>query len=560
MGFILRIKKLAAITNLRISSILVVLFFFVINSINDLIGLALIGPFVSVAFDSSFKTPEWVGEYSSLFEVTDLGFLFLILVFFSIIKFFVQIASNTYIIYFGQTVQLDLRRRLLQKFSELPLSDKLNTETSDLLYSLQNLVPRFGRLFSTTLKATSDVLLACIIIAFLTVNFTKIILIIVAVMVPLVILYEFFLGSMLQNNGKKLNASGTALIHVCQEISDGFQEIKTYNKFSLFEKSILTNNRSVAFYQTVQQSIQTMPRITIEFLMVVFTASIIITDWVSGSDGQILSVLSVFAMASLRLIPAATQLIVASGELRFESSTLEKIDRSINWEIINKVSNNNHDDLKSHNFSSFSVSNVSVAFDEKILIEDFEKKFNKGSIYGIHGPSGAGKTTLVNTLIGLLPSNTGSFCLDDRLIDPVKGQLYSRVAKIPQQPFIMNRNLYENVTLTEIEKADKKSIERFEDILSITGLHDVRKRFDNFNVGGGGDRISGGQKQRVAIARALFHERDILIFDEATNSLDSASEERILKSIQALKKDRIIFLISHSQTVLSICDDLISLG
>jgi len=199
---------------------------------------------------------------------------------------------------------------------------------------------------------------------------------------------------------------------------------------------------------------------------------------------------------------------------------------------------------------------------KKNTIKNLNLSIEVGSIIGIIGGSGAGKTTLVDIILGLLQPLSGSIIVDEIQIDSKNIFEWQKcIGYVPQEMFLIDATILENIAFG----IPKHLINREKVIKSakMAQIHDfiTKELPDGYStkVGERGARISGGQKQRVSIARALFRDSSILIFDEATSALDPVTEKSILKTIRSLTGNKTIIIIAHKLTALKDCDSIILL-
>ena len=179
----------------------------------------------------------------------------------------------------------------------------------------------------------------------------------------------------------------------------------------------------------------------------------------------------------------------------------------------------------------------------------------KGAFVGIVGPSGAGKTTFVDILLGLLKPASGSIKVDGVDIQQDIRAWQANLAYVPQTIYLIDGTIRENIALgMRPEDIDDEKVER---VLKMAELHDfvsVQPAGANTMVGERGVRLSGGQRQRIGIARALYQEPEVLILDEATSALDNETEESITHTILKLKGQITILSIAHRVSTLAECD------
>ena len=214
-------------------------------------------------------------------------------------------------------------------------------------------------------------------------------------------------------------------------------------------------------------------------------------------------------------------------------------------------------DLK--DVSRIDVENVSFAYGEEQILSDVSLSVKKGEILGIHGRSGSGKSTLLKLLMRFYDPKSGSIKINGETLPNINTcSLRDNMAYITQQTYIFNETIEENIrlarrdaTLEEIMEATKKaSIHDF--ILSLPEGYQTKMT----ELGG---NLSDGEKQRIGIARAFLHNAPIILLDEPTSNLDSLNEAMILKSLLNVKAEKLIILVSHRQSTMAICDQVIGI-
>lgn len=181
----------------------------------------------------------------------------------------------------------------------------------------------------------------------------------------------------------------------------------------------------------------------------------------------------------------------------------------------------------------------------------------KGTSLGIVGPTGAGKTTLVDIMIGLLPPTTGRVIVDGTDIQSDVRAWQRRLGIVPQTVFLIDDTLRRNVALG----LDDSEIDgqRVRDAVQLAQLDSVVAELPNgleTRVAERGIRLSGGQRQRVAIARALYRQPSLLVFDEGTSALDHLTENELVKEVESLRGERTIILVAHRLSTIRRCDQV----
>lgn len=238
---------------------------------------------------------------------------------------------------------------------------------------------------------------------------------------------------------------------------------------------------------------------------------------------------------------------LASGErvlsLLAEEPELKDVERAVDLKEVSRID----------------VENVSFAYGEEQILSDVSLSVKKGEILGIHGRSGSGKSTLLKLLMRFYDPKSGSIKINGETLPNINTRsLRENMAYITQQTYIFNETIEENIrlarrdaTLEEIMEAAKKaSIHDF--ILSLPEGYQTKMT----ELGG---NLSDGEKQRIGIARAFLHNAPIILLDEPTSNLDSLNEAMILKSLLNVKAEKLIILVSHRQSTMAICDQVIGI-
>ena len=211
--------------------------------------------------------------------------------------------------------------------------------------------------------------------------------------------------------------------------------------------------------------------------------------------------------------------------------------------------------------SHIKLVNVYFSYNKKLILKNINLTIKKNSSIAIIGESGGGKTTMVNIIVGLLNIDRGSLLLDGTDLREYDIRTFQKkIGYITQESVIFNDSLYNNVTLWD-EKNDK-NMSRFLNAISFASLTEIIESYpqkEETNLGLDGINLSGGQKQRISIARELYKDIEILIFDEATSSLDTDTEIQIQKSIDSLKGELTIFTIAHRLSTIKKSDEIIIL-
>ena len=298
---------------------------------------------------------------------------------------------------------------------------------------------------------------------------------------------------------------------------------------------------------------------------VVITAILLSVLGVLFSGGQIediVSILALFAAATFRLLPSMNRIILAMNAIKGGTHAIKLVhDDTVAFSAMPDAGTG--DEGGALTFSrELAFDGVSFRYtpEEPFVLSELSLAIRPGESIGIVGPSGAGKTTLVDLLAGLLPPTSGTITVDGQNIYGAAGQWRRNLGYVPQSIYLADDTLRRNIAFgrrdDEIDEARLANAIRLAQLEKIVaGLPQGVET----PLGDRGARLSGGQRQRVGIARALYNDPAVLIFDEATSALDSETEHEITDAIHTLKGQKTLIVIAHRLSTVRECDRLIYL-
>ena len=564
------IKDLKILLDKELKRLYFVAIVFVLSSSLDLIGLGLIGAYLAfIVNPDGFRELESLGYFNDvLSSSTDqelLVFFGLILMFIFLIRLIAILLSN-YIIYkFSADQMVNMQERMMGIYLNQDYESFIQRNSSEYVVAISAYVRRYRTLLRSMLKVFSDLLVCIAVVSALAIVDLKTLGVLIFLFLTMFILFNKFLYSKVERYGEEFNLSNKVMLKGISEGVSGMKEIRILGKEDFFKKTVSRGIRKMAEMDVKQTLIHNSPKSLLELVMVVFVVIIVFMNfYIQNNLDTVVTVLGVFAVGAVRLVPIVTLLFSSINTIKYGRNSVSNLVKDIQSfetegsETFEKKSPT----LPKQNFLDLDISSISYTYpnSEEKTLENISLKIKKGNFVGFVGPSGAGKTTLVDVLLGLLHPQTGTIKLNGKDIFSQIELWRSLVAYLPQEIFLIDDSLTKNIALED--DIENLSHDRFKEVV-------IKSRLDDFidnlpegldtRMGERGVRLSGGQRQRVAIARALFHEREVLILDEATSSLDMKNEEEIVKQMQKFKGEKTVITIAHRISSLKYCDCLYKL-
>ena len=284
---------------------------------------------------------------------------------------------------------------------------------------------------------------------------------------------------------------------------------------------------------------------------------------VGFESGDMKLLFGIFAVAALRLLPSVRSMMSAWGALRYNRYTVDILREAQEQSAVQRAAES---DERIALDKKIEICNLSFRFEdsESDTLRNFSLEIGKGEKVGINGESGSGKTTLLNLMLGLYNPTSGEILIDGK---PLEGDLVRKwqnsIGYVSQSLFLTDSTLLANIALgCDEESVDMVRLEQAVEAASLGEFVNSLPNGINTRIGECGALLSGGQRQRIAIARALYKQADILFFDEATSSLDSATEQSINEAIEHLSasnKGLTIVVVAHRESSLRYCDKIVTL-
>ncbi len=547
----------------KLFTIIIILFTF-LSFFAELFSIGLIIPLVSVMFNKEkiqnfeFLLPDFI-ELDNL-DHSGFIYLFLILIFLAyLFKTIILFLHNYLVAKYCASLGLFIQSKLIKKYLKKSIDFYNNINSSILVRNLSTEITIFVNHVLISFFIIITEFLVLLGILFLVLYFepkTGLFLLIVGLVSALLI--KKFLSTKLNIWGKaRQNLSAESL----KKINDLFfsqKIIKILQKENFFFSRLYNSLYKLTHTQLKKRVIAPIPRLAIEMLAIIsFCLLIIFMLNDNKQTNDIITILALYAAAAFRLIPSFNRITEMYNQFKFSIPSLSVIDKELNsieydYKISEKLNK------KQNNFKKIEIHNLSFSYDKKIILNNINFKLEEKDMIGIIGKSGSGKSTLVNVLLGF--HNIDALIkYNSNIIKDIRSWI-SQVGYVPQDTYLLDDSIKNNIAFgIPDHKVDNNVLNETIEQSQLKSFIDTLKDGVNTIIGENGVKLSGGQRQRLGIARALYTKPEILIFDEATSSLDMETENDFVESVLKFKNKKTVLIITHRPTLLRACDKIFKL-
>jgi ABC-type multidrug transport system fused ATPase/permease subunit len=536
---------------------------FVLLSLFDLVGIGIVGPFLGIVFTGPETLPEFM---KSLIDLSEISQIRLIAVFASIILFIFFVKAiigaliTFYLIRFCQSQQVNLRLRLITKLQRLSYTKMIQTNSSEYINSAQLLVPNFVNLLMYTLQSLGDIIVAIMIVILLVLTNPNAFILLSSITIVSLVAFDFFVRRQMLVAGQISNRSSASIVKHLQECVRGFKDIRILQAEEFFKKRLVYSAEEFAYSQSFINFYSVLPKYIFELIIVGFIVGFaLLSSFNTDDPNSLIPTLGIFGMAAIRILPLARNFSFTLNRIRYSKDSVKTLNNYLKTETYD---DHNEIETADKELVTITLDKVSYKYPnaKKIGLNNISFTIKAGEHIGIVGPSGAGKTTLVDTLLGLLRPTSGQILLNEYDVVKEPNKIWQYVAYLPQDIFLIDGTVRQNIALSQTD--DEVSEEKIHHALGMAKLTDVvqglPKGLDT-NIGENGIMLSGGQRQRIALARAFYFNKSLIILDEATSALDVETEAQIIDYLKTLKRKVTMISITHRQKSLEYCDRIFSI-
>lgn len=472
------------------------------------------------------------------------------------VKLIYGLAQQRYILNFCYVVNQSVTAQIINGFYQQPTEVFRKNRLSEAL----NRVFTIGGYFSETIFLATlsffyeGIMATTILVALAFYNF-KILILLVIVLAPVLLLLISRSRKKLKAVSGRLNDDNAKYHQQVMTLLQGLLDIRLsgrfqyfYNQFEKRLKELNQTRKTIAIESGFQ------PRL-MEFAAISSMVLLYILSQVLSQNVAIAGLVSAFATAAFRLIPSLNRILGSFQNLSLHRENIDLIYHLQPNPIYKPTPNSGQIEIQ-----KLTLTNIDFNYDSYQVLKQVNLELYPGSVTSITGPSGTGKSTLVNIITGLLKASNGQILVNNQTLTPeIREALLHQSAYVMQSPYFMPGSVMENICFGL--DLNQQQLEYCINAVKLENLKPTIQEVLSYDIGDDGSRLSGGQKQRLAIARALYRKAQILVLDEPTNSLDGITKQEIMNLVLSLTKTKnlITIVISHDNEVLKQCETVYEL-
>ena len=544
--------------------IILLLFMVVFGSFMELLGVAIFEPFAKIFMQSEvIRENKYLNYFYQMLGCNDTKeFLAVISICIIAIYIFKNIflwVEQDFILKFSYNMQRKLSTQLLTTYLHEPYTFHLNKNVAELQRSMQEDTALFSQVLVHTLQLIAEVVVCSVIGVYLFIVSHSITVVIVGLLICCVGFFTTITRRFSKQLGKEAQIYKAKLYQWVNQSMGGVKEVKVLNREEYFVQNYEKYYKVYIKGLRLNKLLSITPKYIVEAVCMTGLLLAIIVKMFFGQRDDIstfIPQLTVFAVAAFRLMPSVGKINEHINNILFAAPSVELIYDDLKG--IEDFRKQEVDERKEWDFKNrIEAKNITYSYpdtDKKIL-DNTGCVIPKGKTVAFIGGSGAGKTTMVDIILGLLTPQLGKVMADDMNVFKNLSTWHHQIGYIPQAIYLSDDTIRSNVAfgILEDEVDDEAVMEALRKAQLLEFARSLPEGLDTM-VGDRGVRLSGGQRQRIGIARALYHDPEILVLDEATSALDNETETAVMESIESLQGMKTIIVIAHRLTTIRNAD------
>lgn len=498
-------------------------------------------------------------------QFQDAGFITMILCIGLSILYFIKNGLRLWETYlrekYAQQSSVTIAAKLFSYYLNAPYTLHHKRNSADLIRNIQNASITVSKsILATATAACTEILIALGIISVLMFSAPAITLLAglsIGVMMGLILLFTHKYHSLW---GAKSYHLTKDTLQSLQQGLEGIKEIKVLGKEGFFLKNYTQKRGELAQLETYRGTFSMVPRLAVETVFVISIMLLILSNQLWNFSSELVPLLGLLTYAGFRLLPSFHWIVYYVNTIKFAGTAVDNIFSD--WQELeqHETRTSKADKAQSVLTGNIEFCNISYRYEnsEQDALGDINIHIKYGETIGVVGASGAGKSTFVDLLLGLIKPDSGCIKVDGKTLNADSEQWRKQIGYVPQTIYLLDDSIAKNIALgLNQEEISELKLKRAIDQAQLTDLISSLPEGVQTVVGERGIRLSGGQRQRIAIARALYNNPKILLLDEATASLDYQTEQAITESIKALHGQKTVILVAHRLRTVRSCDKIL---
>lgn len=564
------IKKLGLLLNKdQKKKMVIIVFLMLIGAVLETMSVSLVVPLMTALMQEDFmENNEIVQLVCRMLHIQDTkGFVLLAIG--AMILVFIVKDVFLFFEYYVQTRftcnnRVATQRKLMEVYLNRPYEYFLNASSGEIMRVIKaDTAGTFNLLNVTMTFFTEGIVAIALVVAIIIVD-PMMAMMIAALLVVVMLIVFLIVKPMLRRAGQDYQYNNAVANMWILQAIEGVKEMKVANKEKFFVEEYTAYSSKAVNSEKTQTVLGTAPRLIIEAVVVSGMLLYIGVMVLNGKDvSTLLPQISAFAVAAVRLLPSANRMSASLNTITFTEPQLDKCienlrvaDEFVKEDAARQAKKPVATDKLTLE-KECGLYQVEFAYPnvEKKVLDKADMVIPVGKSIGIVGTSGAGKTTAVDILLGLLEPQKGKIKTDENDIQSNYDDWLRHLAYIPQTIYMLDGTIRENVAFGFHDEAidDTEVWRALEEAQMADFVKSLPEGLET-SIGERGVRLSGGQRQRIGIARALYTNPELLIFDEATSALDNETEAAIMESINSLHGKKTLIIIAHRLTTIESCD------
>ena len=549
-------------------SLVYLTFIIFIDSFVELLGVTVILPFINAVIAPEQllqnKFAAWAYDTLGMKNTNE----FIIVIAAMIIA--VYILKNIFLVYmynlqykFSYYGKKQMQNTLMRYYIGQDYTFFLNLNSAELMRNINTDPEMFYTAVLNALQMASELCVSAIIVIFLMVTDVTITLGVAASLAIMMLILSKGLKKILEGYGNDRRTYSASMIKCMQQAFGGIKEIKIANREEFFERDFEKQNEIYTYVIKQNAFLSSLPKPIIEALAITGLMAMIIVKIAAGNtDSQhFIAVLGVFAVAAFKLLPSVNKISSYYASIIHNGVVIDKIrdeyrDIEAHREARAEAEARKAEEIPVTLEKEIRVEHMEFTYPnvEEPVLSDVNVTIPKNASVAFIGPSGAGKTTFVDLILGVLTPQKGVIMTDGVDIQKGMRSWHDKIGYIPQTIYMLDDTIRNNIAFGANEDIDD---ERIWEALKQAQLDDlVREMEEGLDtvIGEAGVRLSGGQRQRIGIARALYRRPEVLVLDEATSALDNETEAAVMEAIDSLQGKMTMLIIAHRLSTIRNCN------